>query len=83
LVFRVREIGAMLQLMPIILVPFVAVIQTCRFFLSGSGELYEVKHRFHPKKIGVGLKMDGNKLETFPIEFLSVVRPNDVFTATK
>jgi solute carrier family 6 (neurotransmitter transporter) len=40
----VREIGAMLQLLPILLVPFVAIIQTCRYFLGGSDELYEVKH---------------------------------------
>ena len=41
----VREIGAMMQLLPILLVPFVAVIQSCRYFMnSGSGErLHEVK----------------------------------------
>ena len=38
----VREIGAMLQLLPILLVPFVAIIQTCRYFLNGSDELFEV-----------------------------------------
>ena len=38
----VREIGAMLQLLPLLLVPFVAIIQACRFFLSGTGELHEV-----------------------------------------
>ena len=41
----VREIGAMMQLLPILLVPFVAVIQSCRYFMnSSSGErLHEVK----------------------------------------
>jgi hypothetical protein len=38
----VREIGAMLQLLPLVLVPFVGIIQTCRYFLNGSDELYEV-----------------------------------------
>ena len=40
----VREIGAMMQLLPILLVPFVAVIQSCRYFMnSSSGErLHEV-----------------------------------------
>lgn len=30
---QVREIGAMLQLLPLILVPFVAVVQSCRYML--------------------------------------------------
>ena len=38
----VREIGAMMQLLPLLLVPFVAVIQSCRYFLNGHGPLHEV-----------------------------------------
>ena len=30
----VREIGSMVQLMPLLIVPFVAIIQTCRYFLD-------------------------------------------------
>ena len=37
----VREIGAMMQLLPLLLVPFVAVIQSCRYFLNGQGPLHE------------------------------------------
>merc|ERR1719510_784614 len=37
----VREIGAMMQLLPLSLVPFVAVIQSCRYFLNGHGPLHE------------------------------------------
>ena len=39
----VREIGAMMQLLPLLLVPFVAVIQSCRYFLNGHGPLHEVR----------------------------------------
>ena len=37
----VREIGAMMQLLPLLLVPFVGVIQSCRYFLNGQGPLHE------------------------------------------
>lgn len=37
----VREIGAMMQLLPLLLVPFVGVIQSCRYFLNGQGALHE------------------------------------------
>lgn len=37
----VREIGAMMQLLPLLLVPFVGVIQSCRYFLNSQGELHE------------------------------------------
>ena len=40
----VREIGAMMQLLPLLLVPFVAVIQSCRYFLNGHGPLHEVRY---------------------------------------
>ena len=40
----VREIGSMLQLMPLLIVPFVGVIQTCRYFLHGPDNLLEVSH---------------------------------------
>ena len=38
----VREIGSMLQLMPLLIVPFVGVIQTCRYFLHGPDDLFDV-----------------------------------------
>ena len=34
----VREIGAMMQVLPILMVPFVAVIQSCRYFLNSNGQ---------------------------------------------
>ena len=34
----VREIGAMMQILPILMVPFVAVIQSCRYFLNSTGQ---------------------------------------------
>lgn len=37
----VREIGAMMQLLPLLLVPFVGVIQSGRYFLNGQGPLHE------------------------------------------
>merc|ERR1719350_2240224 len=37
----VREIGSMLQLMPLLIVPFVGVIQTCRYFLHGPDDLFD------------------------------------------
>ena len=39
---QVREIGSMLQLMPLLIVPFVGVIQTCRYFLHGPDDLFDV-----------------------------------------
>ena len=39
----VREIGAMMQLLPLLLVPFVGVIQSFRYFLNGHGPLHEVR----------------------------------------
>ncbi|XP_023334005.1 uncharacterized protein LOC111705629 [Eurytemora carolleeae] len=36
----VREIGSMMQLLPILIVPFVAVIQTCRYFLYSTDSLH-------------------------------------------
>ena len=41
----VREIGSMLQLMPLLIVPFVGIIQTCRYFLHGPDDLFDVS--FH------------------------------------
>ena len=34
----VREIGAMMQVLPILMVPLVAVIQSCRYFLNSNGQ---------------------------------------------
>jgi hypothetical protein len=38
----VREIGSMMQLMPLLIVPFVGVIQSCRYFLKGPQDLFTV-----------------------------------------
>ena len=45
----VREIGAMMQILPILMVPFVAVIQSCRYFLNTGGQerLHEVHNSFY------------------------------------
>ena len=37
----VREIGAMLQILPLIVVPFVGLVQTARYFLYGPHDLTE------------------------------------------
>ena len=42
----VREIGSMLQLMPLLIVPFVGVIQTCRYFLHGPDDLFDVSFQY-------------------------------------
>lgn len=36
----VRELGAMLQILPLIMVPFVAIVQSCRYYLYGPQDLY-------------------------------------------
>ena len=41
----VREIGAMMQLLPLLLVPFVGVVQSFRYFLNGHGPLHEVRSK--------------------------------------
>jgi hypothetical protein len=46
----VREIGAMMQLLPLLLVPFVGVIQSCRYFLNGQGQLHEVNSKLFQNK---------------------------------
>jgi len=38
-----RELGSCLQLMPILLVPLVAIVQTCRYLSKGPSDLFEVK----------------------------------------
>ena len=43
----VREIGAMMQVLPILMVPFVAVIQSCRYFLNSNGQ-----ERMHEVSVG-------------------------------
>uniref|UniRef100_A0A0K2TZK3 Uncharacterized protein n=1 Tax=Lepeophtheirus salmonis TaxID=72036 RepID=A0A0K2TZK3_LEPSM len=40
----VREIGAMMQIIPLLLIPFVGVIQSCRYFLHGPENLLERIH---------------------------------------
>lgn len=37
----VREIGSMMQLMPLLIVPFVGIIQSCRYFLHGPDDLFD------------------------------------------
>lgn len=37
-----RELGSCLQLMPILLVPLVAIVQTCRYLSKGPTDLFEV-----------------------------------------
>jgi solute carrier family 6 (neurotransmitter transporter), invertebrate len=37
-----RELGSCLQLMPILLVPLVAIVQTCRYLSKGPSDLFEV-----------------------------------------
>ena len=38
----VREIGSMMQVMPLLVIPFVGIIQSCRYFLHGPDNLLEV-----------------------------------------
>ena len=38
----VREIGSMMQIMPLLIIPFVGIIQTCRYFLHGPDNILEV-----------------------------------------
>ena len=40
----VREIGSMMQVMPLLVIPFVGIIQSCRYFLHGPDNLLEVSH---------------------------------------
>ena len=49
----VREIGSMLQLMPLLIVPFVGVIQTCRYFLHGPDDLFDVSFQLLYRGTGV------------------------------
>merc|ERR1719195_594144 len=37
----VREIGSMMQVMPLLIIPFVGIIQSCRYFLHGPDNLLE------------------------------------------
>ena len=48
----VREIGAMMQVLPILMVPFVAVIQSCRYFLNSNGQ-----ERMHEVSVGFVFKI--------------------------
>ena len=43
----VREIGSMLQIMPLLIIPFVGIIQSCRYFLHGPDNLLEVNITWH------------------------------------
>ena len=45
---QVREIGAMLQLLPLILVPFVAVVQSCRYMLYVDSAEVSISLHFGP-----------------------------------
>ena len=47
-----REIGAMMQVLPILMVPFVAVIQSCRYFLNSNGQ-----ERMHEVSVGFVFKI--------------------------
>ena len=38
----VREIGSMMQVMPLLVIPFVGIIQSCRYFLHGPDNILEV-----------------------------------------
>jgi len=37
----VREIGSMMQVLPLLIVPFVGIIQSCRYFLHGPEDMLE------------------------------------------
>jgi len=37
----VREIGSMMQIMPLLIIPFVGIIQSCRYFLHGPDNILE------------------------------------------
>ena len=39
----VREIGSMMQIMPLLIIPFVGIIQSCRYFLHGPDNILEVR----------------------------------------
>jgi len=38
-----REIGSLLQIIPIIAVPFFAIIQSCRYLSNGPPDLFDVR----------------------------------------
>ena len=42
----VREIGSMMQVLPLLIVPFVGIIQSCRYFLHGPDNLLEVSRDY-------------------------------------
>lgn len=37
-----REVGSLIQLVPILAVPFVAILQSCRYLSSGPPDLFDV-----------------------------------------
>jgi hypothetical protein len=37
-----RELGAILQLLPVLVVPLVAMVQTCRYLSNGPPDLFDV-----------------------------------------
>lgn len=50
-----REVGAMLQLLPLLTVPVVAVIQTCRYISAGPPDIFEVRRPSQPELLGATL----------------------------
>jgi solute carrier family 6 (neurotransmitter transporter) len=38
-----REVGSLLQLLPILCVPFVAIVQSCRYLSTGPSDIFEVR----------------------------------------
>ena len=40
----VRQLGSMIMMFPVLLVPIVGLIQAIRYVRSGEGDLYDVSH---------------------------------------
>ena len=46
-----RQAGTMLQLLPLLLIPFAGIVQCVRYLTKGPSDLFEVTSNFHLWKI--------------------------------
>ena len=41
-----REFGCLLQIVPLLIVPFAGIVQTCRYLATGPPDLFDVSARY-------------------------------------
>lgn len=54
-----REFGSLLQIVPLLMIPFIGLVQSCRYLSSGSPDIFDVSYQYFKMFINILIYVKG------------------------